>query len=117
VEDEEPVRRFSARALRNTGYEVLEAPSGDHALALLEAEAAPIDLLITDMVMPGIDGATLIERLRSRGAGMRVICMSGYAEDSFRRRLDGLAGVHFLAKPFTLKQLAAKVQEVLGAAA
>ena len=116
VEDEDPVRVFSARALRNKGYEVLEARSGDQALEHLAADERGIDLLVTDVVMPKMDGPTLIRRVREMRPNIDVICISGYAEDRFRQDIDDAAAIHFLAKPFSLKQLAAKVKDVMGAA-
>ncbi len=116
VEDEDAVRTFSSRALRNKGYEVLEADSGESALELMTADSGTIDLLITDVIMPNMDGPTLIGHVREEHPDMKVICISGYAEDRFRGRLDeGSETVHFLAKPFSLKQLAAKVKDVLRA--
>jgi len=112
VEDEDPVRVFSARALRNKGYDVLEARCGEEALEHLAADEAGIDLLITDVVMPRMDGPTLIRRVRAIRPDIRVICISGYAEDRFRQHLDG-EDTHFLAKPFSLKQLATKVKDVI----
>ena len=113
VEDEDAVRAFSARALRNKGYNVLEANSGETALEMLTAEEDAIDLLVTDVVMPRLDGPSLVKEVRSRRPDLKVIFISGYAEDSFRKRLDEDAGIHFLPKPFSLKQLAGKVKEVL----
>ncbi len=114
VEDEDAVRMFSARALRNKGYEVLEAENGEVALEILTARADElVDLLITDVVMPSMDGPALIAEVRQRRPGMRVICISGYAEDRYRDRIGDDEQVHFLAKPFSLKQLAAKVKDVL----
>jgi two-component system cell cycle sensor histidine kinase/response regulator CckA len=113
VEDEDAVRLFGARALRNKGYKVLEARSGEAALEIVSEHMKEIDLVISDVVMPRIDGPTLIKELRSRRADIRVIFISGYAEDAFRRRVDAGEEAHFLMKPFTLKQLAAKVKEVL----
>ncbi|MGP1396888.1 MAG: PAS domain S-box protein [Inquilinaceae bacterium] len=113
VEDEDPVRVFSARALRNKGYEVLEAKSGTDALEVLEQEGDRVDLLVTDVVMPQMDGPTLIKNVRETRPGMKVICISGYTEDRFRNTLDGGETIHFLAKPFSLKQLAGKVKDVL----
>ena len=112
VEDEEAVRMFSARALRNKGYKVIEAASGGAALDLMAGSPDPIDLLITDVVMPGIDGPALVEEFRAARPGLKVIFISGYAESSFRTA-NGGASLHFLAKPFSLKQLAAKVKDVL----
>ena len=112
VEDEDGVRSFSAKALRNKGYEVLEARSGDVALEML-GDNKPIDLLITDVVMPRIDGPTLVKEVRESRPDLKVIFISGYTEDAFRKRLDQDTGIHFLPKPFTLKQLAGKVKEVM----
>jgi two-component system cell cycle sensor histidine kinase/response regulator CckA len=113
VEDEDAVRLFSARALRNKGYKVVEAKSGEAALELISGDAANIDLLITDVVMPQMDGTTLIKHVRERVPEMKVICISGYAEEAFRNRLDSAESVHFLPKPFSLDQLAGKVKEVM----
>ncbi|HJS32833.1 MAG TPA: ATP-binding protein [Alphaproteobacteria bacterium] len=113
VEDEDAVRLFSARALRNKGYKVVEAKTGESALELLGNFDGQIDLMITDVVMPQMDGTTLIKTVREQRPELRVICISGYAEESFRNRLDSTAGVHFLPKPFTLEQLAGKVKEVM----
>ena len=112
VEDEDPVRLFSARALRNKGYKVLEARSGDVALELLDTSEEP-DVMITDVVMPRMDGPTLIGKVRERRPDLRIICISGYAEGSFREKLDRFPDIHFLPKPFSLQQLASKVKEVL----
>jgi two-component system, cell cycle sensor histidine kinase and response regulator CckA len=113
VEDEDAVRLFSARALRNKGYKVLEARSGEAALEIIGEQIESIDLVISDVVMPRMDGPTLIKDVRAKWPAMPVIFISGYAEDDFRRRIDTGEEAHFLMKPFTLKQLAAKVKEVL----
>jgi two-component system cell cycle sensor histidine kinase/response regulator CckA len=113
VEDEDPVRMFGARALRNKGYKVLEAKSGEAALEVIASAKEPIDLLITDVVMPNMDGPSLIMRVREQKPETRIICISGYAEEAFRKRLDSSADIHFLPKPFSLNQLAGKVKEVL----
>jgi two-component system cell cycle sensor histidine kinase/response regulator CckA len=115
VEDEDPVRIFGARALRNKGYTVLEARSGEAALELMGETAEKIDLLITDVVMPKMDGPSLVREVRETHPDMKVIFISGYTEDSFRKRLDTDAEIHFLPKPFSLKQLAGKVKEVMSA--
>jgi two-component system cell cycle sensor histidine kinase/response regulator CckA len=117
VEDEDPVRLFSARALRNKGYKVIEAKSGEAALEVIHEAQEPIDLLITDVVMPRMDGPGLIKHVRETHPTMKVIFISGYTEDSFRKRLDSEAEIHFLPKPFSLKQLASKVKEVMDAPA
>jgi len=114
VEDDAAVRTFSCRALRKKGYQVLEAASGDAALALLETpEAVGLELLITDVVMPRLDGPTLAARLRERIPDLRVLFISGYAEDALRDRL--IAGdSQFLPKPYDLRELVDKVKTVLG---
>src|SRR5487761_1452821 len=112
VEDEDPVRLFSARALANNGYKVLEAKSGEAALEIM-ARGEKIDLVVTDVVMPKMDGPGLVATLRQRHPDLKVIFISGYTEDSFRKRLGDEREIHFLPKPFSLKQLAGKVKEVL----
>ena len=114
VEDEDPVRLFSARALRNKGYTVLEAKSGEAALQIIRAEAQPIHLIVTDVVMPRMDGPTLIKTVRETRPDMKVVFISGYTEDTFRKRIGDDSDIHFLAKPFSLKQLAFKVKEIMG---
>ena len=114
VEDEDPVRKFGARALRNKGYKVIEAESGEVALEVIRNAAEKIDLLITDVVMPRLDGPGLAREVREIRSDIKVIFMSGYAEDAFRQRLDSDSDIDFLSKPFSLKQLAAKVKEVIG---
>jgi len=116
VEDEEAVRSFAARALRMRGYNVIEASGGDEALEKMKRETAPIHLLITDVVMPNMDGPTLVRHVKRLKPDMAVIFMSGYAEEAFRRNDENAADLHFLPKPFGLKQLAAKVKEVLSGA-
>jgi two-component system cell cycle sensor histidine kinase/response regulator CckA len=113
VEDEDAVRTFGARALRSKGYDVLEASNGDNALEVLNNTDKTIDLVISDVVMPGIDGPTLVRMLREKKPELKVIFISGYAEDTYRDELDEENGVHFLPKPFSLKDLATKVKEVL----
>ena len=113
VEDEDPVRLFSARALRNKGYKVIEAKSGEAALEIITSGTEEVELLITDVVMPRMDGPNLVKLVRELHPTMRVIFISGYTEDAFRKRLDRDSDIHFLPKPFSLKQLAGKVKEVM----
>ena len=115
VEDDDPVRIFGARALRNKGYKVIEARSGEAALDLIRNAAETINLLITDVVMPHMDGPGLVREVREINPEMKVIFISGYTEDAFRQRLDSDVGIEFLPKPFSLKELAAKVRDVLAA--
>ena len=113
VEDEDAVRTFSERALTNKGYEVVSAESGENALEVLERqENKHIDLVVTDVVMPGMDGPTLVQRLRQESPNLKIVFMSGYTEDKLKDHMG--ENIYFLPKPFTLKQLAAKVKEVLG---
>jgi len=113
VEDEEAVRSFAARALRMRGYNVLEAGGGEEALEIVQAGEQKIDLVITDVVMPNMDGPTMVRHVKALKPGLAVIFMSGYAEEAFRRNDQSSEDIHFLPKPFGLKQLAAKVKEVL----
>ena len=112
VEDEDAVRIFAARALRNKGYSVLEASSGKEALALVNSHPDDIDLLISDVVMPEMDGPTLVEQARKLRQSMKIIFISGYTEDAFRKKIDQ-ESFSFLPKPFSLKQLAQTVKDVL----
>jgi two-component system cell cycle sensor histidine kinase/response regulator CckA len=116
VEDEEAVRSFAARALRMRGYQVLEAPGGEEALEIVKNQSQPIHLLITDVVMPNMDGPTLVRAVRRLRPDMQIMFMSGYAEEAFRRNEEKAEDLHFLPKPFGLKQLAAKVKDVLSGA-
>jgi two-component system cell cycle sensor histidine kinase/response regulator CckA len=116
VEDEDPVRMFGGRALRNKGYTVIEAKSGEDALAQIDG-ASRIDLLVTDVVMPGIDGPALARAMRERRPDLKIIFISGYAEDEFRQSLGRDGDIHFLPKPFSLTELAGKVKEAIGGAA
>ena len=116
VEDEDAVRSFAARALRLRGYEVLEASGGEEALDIVRAHKDTIHLLVTDVVMPNMDGPTLVRAVKKLRPDMAVIFMSGYAEEAFRRNDEKAEDLHFLPKPFGLKQLAAKVKDVLAGA-
>ncbi len=113
VEDEDPVRLFGARALRNKGYNVLEAKDGESALDVIREADTTIDLVISDVVMPQLDGPGLILKVRESSPDMKVIFISGYAEDEFRDVLKNETDIHFLPKPFSLDQLAGKVKDVL----
>jgi two-component system cell cycle sensor histidine kinase/response regulator CckA len=117
VEDDDPVRIFGARALRNKGYMVIEAKSGEAALEQIRDAPEEIDLLITDVVMPRMDGPALVRQVREKHPQMKVIFISGYTEDAFRQSLDSGSDIDFLPKPFSLKQLAIKVRDVLGVGA
>ena len=113
VEDEDAVRTFSARALRNKGYNVIEASSGEEALLRLVENEGKIDLVVSDVVMPQMDGPTLIREIRKTRPTLKVIFISGYTEDRLREQFEAGEVIHFLSKPFTLKQLAQKVKDVI----
>lgn len=115
VEDEEAVRDFAARALTQRGYKVTEAGNGEEALEHLRDPAKTFDLLMSDVVMPGMDGPTLVKTVRNERPDMRIMFMSGYFEEAFENAGERMADFHFLPKPFSLKQLTAKVKDVLSA--
>jgi PAS domain S-box-containing protein len=112
VEDEPAVRRLVGQILGRRGYRVLSAPDGQTAVSIFSKDPAAVDLLVTDVVMPGIGGVDLAERLTAERPGLRVLYLSGYPETSATQR--GLpAGAAFLGKPFAPADLARKVREVL----
>jgi two-component system cell cycle sensor histidine kinase/response regulator CckA len=113
VEDEDAVRRVAARLLRARGYEVLEACDGEEALTLAEANAGEIDLMISDVIMPGLDGPALLKAARPYLADAPVMFISGYAEAEFSKVLEGETGVSFLAKPIDITVLAERVKLAL----
>jgi two-component system cell cycle sensor histidine kinase/response regulator CckA len=114
VEDEDAVRVFSSRALRNKGYRVIELSNGESALEIIKKGGDEIDLIITDVIMPKMDGSILMKHIRAIHPNIKVIFISGYTEDSFHDSLENDERVHFLSKPFNLKELASKVKEVIG---
>jgi len=113
VEDEDAVRLGSVRALQSRGYTVLEASSGVGALEIVSQAQGRIDLIVSDVVMPEMDGPTLLKELRASYPQIKFIFVSGYAEDAFAKNLPEDAHFAFLPKPFSLKQLAEKVKEML----
>ncbi|MCB1512590.1 MAG: response regulator, partial [Hyphomicrobiaceae bacterium] len=113
VEDEDAVRAFGARALASRGYTVLEAATGAEALEVMASQGDSVDLIVSDVIMPEMDGPTLINELRKKRPDLRVIFVSGYAEEEFARNLAENEQFDFLPKPFTLKQLAETVKEAL----
>ena len=114
VEDEEAVRAFGKRALMSRGYTVHEAGSGTEALAVMEETGGSVDLVVSDVVMPEMDGPSLLRELRKTRPDLKIIFVSGYAEDAFAKNLPEGEQFHFLPKPFSLKQLATAVKEALG---
>lgn len=117
VEDETPVRIFAARALRNKGYEIIEADNGDTAIEAFTQHNGKVDLIISDVVMPGMNGPKMIKALEERDPermkDIKIVFISGYAEDAFVDTFGTDREFNFLPKPFTLKQLASKVKEVV----
>lgn len=113
VEDEEAVRRGGKRMLETRGYTVHEAGSGTEALDIMEELQGQVDIVVSDVVMPEMDGPTLLTELRKTYPDMKFIFVSGYAEDAFARNLPADAKFGFLPKPFSLKQLAVAVREML----
>jgi two-component system, cell cycle sensor histidine kinase and response regulator CckA len=114
VEDEDVVRNFAARALSRQGYEVLEAGTGLEALDVMEREGGRIDIIVSDVIMPEMDGPSMLKEMRKTKPDIKIIFVSGYPDDAFKRSLDDNEVYAFLPKPFTLPQLAAKVKEELG---
>lgn len=112
VEDEDAVRTFSSRALTNKGYHILSAESGEAALNVMAAQDnKQIDLMITDVIMPNMDGPALAQRMRQDNPKLKIIFISGYTEEKLKDHMG--ENIWFLPKPFTLKQLAEKVKEAL----
>ncbi len=114
VEDEDVVRSFAVRALKSRGYEVLEASSGVEALEVMAGCNWAVDIVVSDVVMPEMDGPTLLKELRARNPRIKIIFVSGYPNEAFKQQLDENEEFAFLPKPFSLPQLAAKVKEELG---
>jgi two-component system cell cycle sensor histidine kinase/response regulator CckA len=115
VEDEDTVRELASTVLRQWGYNVLEARHAEEAVHIWKRERDAIDLLLTDVIMPGSDGRKLFRQLRAERPDIHVLFMSGYDEKMMNRR-SGLGDMpHFIPKPFTAQKLTTKVREVLDA--
>jgi two-component system cell cycle sensor histidine kinase/response regulator CckA len=115
VEDEEGLRGLNARGLTSRGYTVLQAANGFEAVEAFDSYFGKIDLVVSDVVMPEMDGPTLLTKLRNRDPGVKVIFVSGYAEEAFEKNLPegDKYKYNFLAKPFTLKQLVGAVKDAM----
>ncbi len=111
VDDEQSVRAIVLKILRRAHYNVLEAENGEAALRIAEAHKGKIDLVITDMFMPGLRGREVVERLAPTRPGLRALFISGYADQDARTGVPG--GANFLNKPFSGKELATAVEKVL----
>ncbi|MDQ0394055.1 cell cycle histidine kinase CckA [Labrys monachus] len=114
VEDEEALRALSARTLVARGFEVIEAGSGIEALQAMEDAGGKIDLVVSDVVMPEMDGPTLLKELRKRNSTTRIIFVSGYAEEAFAKNMPEGEEFAFLPKPFSMKQLVEAVKSNMG---
>jgi len=117
VEDEDGVRGIAAQLLASFGYQVIEASDGEKALQIIKEQSGTIDLLISDVVMPGMDGPALLKEARPWLQKTRVMFISGYAERDLTKTLEDDRAISFLPKPFTLRQLAERVQQELKEAA
>ncbi|MEW5688421.1 MAG: cell cycle histidine kinase CckA [Pseudomonadota bacterium] len=117
VEDEDAVRGVAAKLLRARGYEVIEAASGEEALEIAQEHAGQIDLMISDVVMPGMQGPDLLKQARQYLGSAPVMFISGYAESEFSDLLEGERNVSFLPKPIDIKTLAERVKQELQKAA
>jgi two-component system cell cycle sensor histidine kinase/response regulator CckA len=115
VEDEEGLRGLNARGLTSRGYTVLQAGNGIEAIEVIESRGGAVDLVVSDVVMPEMDGPTLAKELRTRNPNLKIIFVSGYAEDAFEKNLPADVKFGFLPKPFTLKQLVAAVKDTMAA--
>jgi two-component system, cell cycle sensor histidine kinase and response regulator CckA len=115
VEDEDGLRSLNARGLRSRGYSVIEAANGIEAMEALEEKNGAVDLVVSDVVMPEMDGPTLLKEMRGRNPDLKIIFVSGYAEDAFEKSLPENEQFAFLPKPFTLAQLVAAVKETMTA--
>ncbi len=113
MEDEPALRAVARRTLERLGYVILEAPDGDTAMTLAGAHTGALDLLVTDVIMPGISGRELATRLVASRPGVRVLYTSGYTDDAIVQHGVLEAGIQFLQKPFTPSALARKVRDVL----
>ncbi len=111
VEDEVPVRSFAARALTIRGYTVLEAESAEEALEILEDDDLHVDLFVSDVIMPGMDGPTWVKKAQEVRPDTKVVFVSGYAEDAFEGGQINVPNATFLPKPFSLNELTLKVKE------
>ena len=113
VEDEDAVRAFASRALETRGFTVVQADCGEAALAIVEDIKDEIQLVLSDVVMPEMDGPTMLKEMRKRGINTKFIFISGYAEDAFEKNLEGEHDFAFLPKPFSLKQLTEAVKDAM----
>jgi DNA-binding NtrC family response regulator len=115
VEDEAAVRTFAASVLKRQGYSVMQAEDAESCLALLRDHEGPLDLLVTDVVLPGMDGINLFGNVREFFPESKVLYMSGYSEEIITRRGMMEEGAPFLPKPFSAQGFSARIRDVLKA--
>ena len=113
VEDSEPVRRLAQTILLQHGYTVSEAENAEQALKLQRSSQDPVDLLLTDVVMPGMNGKELYNKMAEKAPDLKVLYMSGYTDNVIAHHGVLDEGVHFIQKPFTNQALLMKVRQVL----
>jgi two-component system cell cycle sensor histidine kinase/response regulator CckA len=115
VEDEDGLRSLNARGLRSRGYSVIEAANGIEAMEVIDEKDGAVDLVVSDVVMPEMDGPTLLREMRKRNPNLKIIFVSGYAEEAFDKSLPENEQFAFLPKPFALAALVEKVKETMTA--
>ena len=113
VEDEDGLRSLNARGLRSRGYSVIEASNGIEAMEALDEKDGAVDLVVSDVVMPEMDGPTLLREMRKRNPNLKIIFVSGYAEEAFDKSLPENEQFAFLPKPFALSALVEKVKQTM----
>jgi two-component system, cell cycle sensor histidine kinase and response regulator CckA len=113
VDDYPDAREMYSEYLQYSGFDVIEAGNGIEALEELEKQGGRVDVVVSDVVMPEMDGPTLMRELKQRKPDIKIIFVSGYAEDAFDKNLADRKQFNFLAKPFTLKQLVTVVKETM----
>ena len=113
IEDEKSVLKMAAQILKNQGYQILEAPGSEDAMRVFEEHSGPIDLVLTDVVMPVCRGPALVERLKQLRDNFKVLYMSGYTDGGVGDLYVLRRGDNFIQKPFTLESLSCKVRSVL----
>lgn len=113
IEDDDDVRKVVRAALKSKGYEILEATNVDQAIDLATSNCGHLDLVLTDLIMPGLNGRKIAQRITERDPKVHVLFMSGYTEDLLEEEDADIEGAAFIGKPFTLENLLKKVEEVI----
>ena len=113
MEDEDGLRSLNARGLRSRGYSVIEASNGIEAMEALDEKQGAVDLVLSDVVMPEMDGPTMLREMRKLNPSLKIIFVSGYAEEAFDKSLPENEQFAFLPQPFALAALVEKVKETM----